>query len=39
MTAAMLVLPFVGLWFITQQRIWRIHPARRYSPVRTEQSS
>jgi len=28
MTAAMLVLLPVGLWFMTQLRIWRIHPAR-----------
>jgi hypothetical protein len=33
MTAATLVLLLVGLWFITQLRIWRIHPARRHSPV------
>ena len=34
MTAAMLVLPLVGLWFITQLRIWRIHPARTRRSVR-----
>ena len=28
MTAAMLVLLLIGLWFMTQLRIWRIHPAR-----------